>query len=381
MSRLYGTLMLRFYESGSGYKLRGKVHAQALAPYLFAAPKSNRIGLYHISLAAIADDLGWELDDVRMALEQILETGIAYYDEAERLLYMPKGARVQMQLKGERIAKGNKQMNAVIAAVKRAGDHPFVEDFKRRYLLPETLAEYELTVDPDSRLPPPTAPQKRYSEAPSVSLESPIHTNSKPPVVVVSCSASVPEDARAPEPPLPEPPPPEQPPPPPPPDLQPHELTPEEAELVALVRADKRLGPLLPDPRPIVEDAVSLLLTAGVTLDGLKRSVAAASASVGKKQAAGDPPDGSRAAGILEWAFRDTQKRERKERDRAREDATEDPDAQAERRRAREHADAEAESVPDALSPAETARRAREMLKGREAPKAARRRPATREAS
>lgn len=373
MSRLYGTLMLRFYESGSGYKLRGKVHAQALAPYLFAAPKSNRIGLYHISLAAIADDLGWELDDVRKALDQIIETGIAYYDEAERLLYMPEGARVQMQLKGEHIAKGNKQMNAVIAAVKRAGDHPFVEDFKRRYLLPETLTEYGLTVDQDSKLPPPTAPKKPYGEAPSVLLESPIHTNSKPPVVVVNCSASVPEDARAPEPRPPRPPPP---PSPPTPDPPPHELTPEEAELVALVCADKRLGSLLPDPRPIVEDAVSLLLTAGVTIDGLKRSVAAASASVGKKQAAGDPPDGPRAAGILEWAFRDTQRRERKERDRAREDAESDPDARAEQRRAQERADAAAESVPDALSPSETARRAREVLGGRLAPKAARRRPA-----
>ncbi len=141
------------------------------------------------------------------------------------------------------------------------------------------------------------------------------------------------------------------------------DLTPEEAELVAQVRADAYLGPLLPKPQHLVRAAASQLATGTATLDGLKRSVAAASAKLGKLMSAGDEPDGVRVAGILEWHFRHTQDRERREREEARASDAEDPDAQRKARLMREaqerkaQADAEAQAMP----PRDLAARAVEM--------------------
>jgi hypothetical protein len=146
--RDYAQLMPAFYVKGSGARLRGNPHALALGPYLFAAPLSNMIGLYHIRLSQIADDLGFSVEDVSLALSAVVKAGIAEYDREAELLFLPEGARVQMNLRLNQPIKANdKRMRRVENMLDLVAGHRFETAFRQRYL-PHTVEEQNNTVSP-----------------------------------------------------------------------------------------------------------------------------------------------------------------------------------------------------------------------------------------
>jgi hypothetical protein len=133
--RAYAQVMPVFYLRGSGKDLRGNIDAIAVAGYLFAAPASNMIGLYLLELGDIVSHLGMPLDRAEKALAAVCKTGIAKYDRAASLLYMPEGARVQMNLRaGTKIKAGDKRMKVVSRELDLIGAHPFADEFRARYV-------------------------------------------------------------------------------------------------------------------------------------------------------------------------------------------------------------------------------------------------------
>lgn len=140
--RQYAQLMPVFYKRGSGKKLRGKPLAQALAPYLFAAPSGNMIGLFFLELTTIAHDLGWSMEQVRQAMAEVEAAGIARYDSEDEIVFLPEGANYQMSLKGMPIRVKDKRRPKVEADLAALGDHDFVDQFRSRYL-PDTASNHD----------------------------------------------------------------------------------------------------------------------------------------------------------------------------------------------------------------------------------------------
>jgi hypothetical protein len=139
--RAYAQVTPSFWQRGSGAELRGNPAAQALAMYLFSSPLSNMIGLYRASVAVMADDLGWDHGQVRDALRVVESAGIARYDEAQRLVYLPEGGRYQMALKELPLRLGDKRIRSILRELEHVGDHPFSKDFVGRHLPMESWPE------------------------------------------------------------------------------------------------------------------------------------------------------------------------------------------------------------------------------------------------
>ena len=131
--RKYAQIRPTFWTRGSGKLLRGNRDAQVLALYLMTAPSSSRTGLYYAPMVGILHDTGLSEEAFMGALSAIAE--IAQYDFSEELVWLPNGCREQMGLgDGERIRPNDKALKSVLTELEAFGSHPFVVEFRTRYL-------------------------------------------------------------------------------------------------------------------------------------------------------------------------------------------------------------------------------------------------------
>lgn len=115
---------------GSGKRLRGDALAQVLAAYLATGPRASMIGLYHVTLGAMRDETGHEVDDIRAALKRVSASGFAHYDEEEEIAWVPNAARIEL---GDGLKEKDKRRSGVSKALRALPQHPFVAAFYHRY--------------------------------------------------------------------------------------------------------------------------------------------------------------------------------------------------------------------------------------------------------
>lgn len=119
-----------FWMRGSGKALRGDMPARFLALYLFTCPSSNMIGLYCLSVPAMAHETGMATPDVMAALARLADVGVAHYDDEAELVWLPAAARWQI---GQSLKPRDHQRRGVLRALVPFNGHRFVDEFLRRY--------------------------------------------------------------------------------------------------------------------------------------------------------------------------------------------------------------------------------------------------------
>lgn len=128
--RDYGKVLPAFWTRGSGKALRGDAAAQVVALYLFTCPSATMTGLFYLPLPTLAHETGIPLEGVREALGRVSEAGIACYDEAEELVWVPEMARIQI---GEALVAKDNRIKAVERELATYAKHAFYNSFLARY--------------------------------------------------------------------------------------------------------------------------------------------------------------------------------------------------------------------------------------------------------
>ncbi len=162
--RTYASISPMFWTRGSGKRLRGDTAAQVVALYLMTSPATSMVGIFHLALPTLCHETGLTLQGARKGLQRVSEEGIAHYDEAEELVFVPALAKHQV---GETLTAKDKKVRGVIRALEPFKSHRFYSLFVERYASAFSLPESEIT---------------RPSEAPSESLP-----RDYVPVPVLSC--------------------------------------------------------------------------------------------------------------------------------------------------------------------------------------------------
>jgi len=93
-----------------------------LALYLLTCEHRNLEGLYRLPHSYIAEDLGWELEDVRKAMQRLIEAGFIRYDEASRVVFVCRALKYQAP-------KSARQVKGAIASLQEVPDTPLLDDF------------------------------------------------------------------------------------------------------------------------------------------------------------------------------------------------------------------------------------------------------------
>jgi hypothetical protein len=155
--REYGKIVPRFWTGGSGAGLRGDPLAQLAAVYLFTCPSANPIGIFYLPVVTMAHELGCSPAEAVAVLSRLAGAGIAHYDPAEALAWVPEMARVSF---GERLSGGDKRRGWILKELHGHRRHLFFRFFVERY-----GEAYGIQAPSEGHLPP--------QEAPSMPLPSP----------------------------------------------------------------------------------------------------------------------------------------------------------------------------------------------------------------
>lgn len=128
--RDYGKILPRYWTGGSGASLRGNHLARLLGAYLFSAPTAHPIGIYYLPLVTLAHEMGCPIEGARKGLRDLEQAGIAFYDEAESIVWVPEMARVSI---GERLSGGDKRRPWLLKELGSYRKHKFFRLFVERY--------------------------------------------------------------------------------------------------------------------------------------------------------------------------------------------------------------------------------------------------------
>lgn len=70
-------------------------NAQTLYLYLLSGPHTAQLpGLYRLGVAALAEELGWTVEDMRRIRDELTSAGLAFYDDDARVIYVPNALNV-----------------------------------------------------------------------------------------------------------------------------------------------------------------------------------------------------------------------------------------------------------------------------------------------
>lgn len=157
--RDYGKVAGTFWTRGSGKELRGDRDSQVLALYLMTAPASSMIGLYHIALPTMAHETGLSIEGASKALQRLSELGIAYYDDGDELVWIPRMPFWQI---AQSLSPIDKRVKGIKDAIQQFRGHRFYWDFVRLY---NDCYHLELEAPPKGLERGLEAPPKPGSEA------------------------------------------------------------------------------------------------------------------------------------------------------------------------------------------------------------------------
>ncbi len=163
--RDYGSIAPSYWTRGTGKKLRGDKDARILATWLMTGPPVEVTGLYHASLATMADETGLSIDEVRAALDRLAGEQLDHfceYDEADELVWIPNLAREQLAATLDEAAP---ERAAVMRALVPFRRHRFFAAFMARYGAAYALIPKPLVLTPPEPKPAGKGP-KRATAAP-----------------------------------------------------------------------------------------------------------------------------------------------------------------------------------------------------------------------
>jgi hypothetical protein len=131
--RDYATVLTRMHTGRTMKALRGDHLAQLLVFYLITNPHSNMIGVYHLPIMYIAEDLGSPLEGARKALSRVIAEEFCEYDTELGWVFVPRMAEIQV---ASRLSAGDKRCAAVAREIDRIASPPMKAAFARRYAEP-----------------------------------------------------------------------------------------------------------------------------------------------------------------------------------------------------------------------------------------------------
>lgn len=133
----FGKLEARFWQRGTGKRLRGDVHAQLLAMYLMSCESARPFGLFYLPWVLLLDETGMSAKDAAGAMERLMLEEFAYYDRDEGLAWVPGMA---IRRVGDELKEGDKRRPALVKEWLTLPSHEFRSmadaDLRARYNLP-----------------------------------------------------------------------------------------------------------------------------------------------------------------------------------------------------------------------------------------------------
>ena len=133
----FGKLEARFWQRGTGKRLRGDVHAQLLAMYLMSCESARPFGLFYLPWVLLLDETGMSAKDAAGAMERLMLEEFAYYDRDEGLAWVPGMA---IRRVGDELKEGDKRRPALVKEWLALPSHEFRSmadaDLRARYNLP-----------------------------------------------------------------------------------------------------------------------------------------------------------------------------------------------------------------------------------------------------
>lgn len=128
--RDYAQVPPRFWIDEIGKKLRGHKEGQIVAFYLMSAPGSHMIGMYPLELPTLCHHTGLTSEEARKGLARVSEVGLAMYDEAAELVWVPDMAASQI---GKLLKKGDNRIKGIEKELENYRKSKFFNGFIERY--------------------------------------------------------------------------------------------------------------------------------------------------------------------------------------------------------------------------------------------------------
>jgi hypothetical protein len=133
----YAKFMSSFWTGDTGRALRALgPEVQLVAAYVFTSPHANPIGLYHLPLAYVCNDVGLTREGASKALRSLSEAHFALYDEAREEVFVPSAARIQL---GEAMSAKDKRNPWLKKELAKLRKHAFLNDFLATYSVAYSL--------------------------------------------------------------------------------------------------------------------------------------------------------------------------------------------------------------------------------------------------
>jgi len=124
----YASFDASFWTGETGRSLRGNVHAQVLAAYLFTNRHKNMIGLYYLPLPYVSHETGMAIDTVSAVMDRLSAPDVrfAFYDRNSEYVWVVSMAKRQ-------VSWSPKAMTGAIRLVQASPKGPLRDALIKRY--------------------------------------------------------------------------------------------------------------------------------------------------------------------------------------------------------------------------------------------------------
>lgn len=150
--REYATWRPRAWTRGTFRSLSAM--AKLVALNLSTSPHSNMIGLFYVTPAMVADEIGAPLEGALGALRELVSKGFIRYDFDANQVWVCSMAREQV---AEELDSKDGRIRVIEKMLNSSTESPFVQDFLDTYAEPFNLGKYTH----------PKAKKRRKAKAPS----------------------------------------------------------------------------------------------------------------------------------------------------------------------------------------------------------------------
>lgn len=154
--RDYGKVSPQFWTGATGKALRRDPDAQRVAFYLMTSPHANMIGVYHLPVVYVANDVGLPLEGASEALARLSKAGFCTYSEGSEWVFVHNFAEHQV---GEALKSGDNRLLGIVRELAKVADPALQRAFWDRYAVAYGLPPLAPSKDPASPLEAPPKPE------------------------------------------------------------------------------------------------------------------------------------------------------------------------------------------------------------------------------
>jgi hypothetical protein len=129
--RDYTRIPPKFWISKEGREVKRRgIEALVVCLYLWSAPSSNMLGLYYVSIGAMADETGLGVEGASKGLQGCIEAGVCDYDSESQVVWVFAMAEIQI---GTALKPSDNQVKGVRTTYEGLVENPFLARFYERY--------------------------------------------------------------------------------------------------------------------------------------------------------------------------------------------------------------------------------------------------------